>query len=167
MIDKVISGGQSGVDLAALDAALELGIPTGGWMPRGWLAEDGPHPERAEKYGLLQMPTASYPARTRKNVESAHATLILADVSDHSLLTGGTKLTWDIAFRCGQRGSGLYMANLDRGADFVSGCREWLEECSAAAGYFVLNVAGPRESKCSGIYALAKLFMLAVLTRGD
>ena len=60
MIEKIISGGQTGADRAALDVALKLGIPHGGWIPKGRIAEDGPLPEI---YRLNEMPTDSYEAR--------------------------------------------------------------------------------------------------------
>lgn len=74
MIKKIISGGQTGADRAALDAAIKLEIPHGGWVPKGRKAEDGVIPE---KYQLQEMPTAKYPERTENNVLHSDATLIL------------------------------------------------------------------------------------------
>ena len=74
MIKKIISGGQTGVDRAALDAALELGIEVGGWCPKGRLAEDGTVPD---KYPLKEMDTNAYPARTEQNVIDSDGTLII------------------------------------------------------------------------------------------
>lgn len=65
MIKKIISGGQTGAARAALDAAIRLGIPHGGWIPKGRITEKGPLPE---KYRLQEMPTDSCPARTEQNV---------------------------------------------------------------------------------------------------
>ena len=65
MIQKIISGGQTGADQAALDAAIELNIPHGGWVPKGRLTEDGILPGR---YNLKEMPTTSYPKRTEQNI---------------------------------------------------------------------------------------------------
>jgi predicted Rossmann-fold nucleotide-binding protein len=65
MLTKIISGGQTGADQAALDAAIELGIPHGGWIPKGRLTEAGPLPE---KYNLTEMPTKDYLKRTKQNV---------------------------------------------------------------------------------------------------
>ncbi len=67
---KIISGGQTGVDRAALDAAMELHILTGGYCPKGRKAEDGRIPDT---YNLIEMPTTSYPARTEKNVIESDA----------------------------------------------------------------------------------------------
>ena len=75
MITKIISGGQTGADRAALDFAIKMKIPHGGWIPKGRLAEDGPLPE---KYQLLEMSTTSYPKRTEQNVIDSDATLILS-----------------------------------------------------------------------------------------
>src|SRR5947209_12411896 len=83
---KIVSGGQTGVDRAALDVALELGLPCGGWCPKGRLAEDGVVPDR---YPLDEAPTASYPERTRLNVRDSDATLVLSWGAPQ----GGTLLT--------------------------------------------------------------------------
>src|SRR5207248_6603939 len=74
MFTKIVSGGQTGVDRAALDVALEVGLPCGGWGPQGRRAEDGPLPER---YPLRETASAAYPARTARNVREADGTLIL------------------------------------------------------------------------------------------
>ncbi len=68
MVKKIISGGQTGADRAALDVSIKLGIPHAGWIPKGRLTEAGPLPT---KYQLQQMPTRSYPARTEQNVIDA------------------------------------------------------------------------------------------------
>ena len=80
---RIVSGGQTGVDRAALDAALELGIAHGGWCPRGRLAEDGPI---ADRYGLRETASSDYAVRTEQNVVDSDATLIL----HRGPLTGGT-----------------------------------------------------------------------------
>lgn len=156
---KVISGGQHGVDIAALFAARAAGLETGGWAPKGWQTETGPMPS-LKRFGLVECPEPGYPARTRRNVADAHATLILADASDHSQLTGGTRLTWDIAFRQGKCGAGLYLVDLRR--DMAADCVAWLRECIGDRAAFALNVAGPRESKAPGIGERAERFLSAV-----
>jgi predicted Rossmann fold nucleotide-binding protein DprA/Smf involved in DNA uptake len=89
-VEKIISGGQTGVDRAALDVAMELGIPCGGWCPQGRRAEDGRIPER---YPLQEASSKEYPVRTRLNVEDSDGTLVLTASSP----TGGTALTLKLA----------------------------------------------------------------------
>src|SRR6266851_4977853 len=90
MFAKIISGGQTGVDRAALDVALELGIPCGGWCPKGRRAEDGRIPKR---YPLVETPTPAYPVRTEWNVRDSDGTLVLA----RGQASGGTALTIEFA----------------------------------------------------------------------
>ncbi len=75
MLDKIISGGQSGADQAGWRAAKAFGVLSGGWMPRGFLTEEGPHPEFADKCGAAELPTQSVRDRTEQNVLAADATL--------------------------------------------------------------------------------------------
>src|SRR4051812_1899239 len=75
MLDRVISGGQTGADQAGWRAARRFGLPTGGWMPKGFLTEDGPCPGFKASYGAAEMPTASDPARTYANVRDSDATV--------------------------------------------------------------------------------------------
>ena len=86
MIKKIVSGGQSGADRAALDVAIKFGILHGGWIPKGRITEEGPLPE---KYQLKEMPTDSYPERTEQNVIDSDGTLIFSRGNP----TGGTEYT--------------------------------------------------------------------------
>ena len=86
MILKIISGGQTGVDRAALDVAIELSIPHGGWIPKDRKTEDGKLPD---KYRLKEMPTSSYAERTVQNVIDSEGTLLLS----RGTLAGGSELT--------------------------------------------------------------------------
>jgi len=92
MVKKIISGGQTGADRAALDVAIKLGIPHGGWIPKGRLAENGMIPA---EYKLQEMPTDSYAARTEQNVIDSDGTLIVS----HGKLTGGSELTLEFAIQ--------------------------------------------------------------------
>lgn len=148
MIEKVVSGGQSGVDRAALDAALELGLPCGGWCPSGRLAEDGPLDRR---YPLSETPSANYAQRTEWNVRDSDGTLIL-----HSgEISGGTAFTLALARR--QERPHLIL-DLTRRLD-----REEVSAWAKMSQVRVLNVAGPRESGCPGIYQQARKFIADLL----
>ena len=150
-VERVVSGGQTGVDRAALDAALELGIPCGGWCPRGRRSEGGPIPGR---YPLRETATASYPERTGRNVRDADATLVLK----RGPLRGGTALTVSLARRAGRAFLVVDLADRDARA----GIRGWLER----EGIRVLNVAGPRESEAPGIHDDVVALMREVLSDG-
>ena len=130
IMKKIISGGQTGVDRAALDAGLRYGIAVGGWCPAGRRAEDGQIPER---YPLEELDSPDYAARTEKNVVAADATLIL----NFGLLADGTKLT----VRLARKNRKPYLVvQLDGDADPAT-VAVWIR----ALGVRVLNIAGPRE----------------------
>ena len=137
---KIISGGQTGADRAALDVALTLSLPIGGGCPKGRRAEDGMIPDR---YPLTETPEADYDTRTRRNVEDSDGTLIL----NLGALNGGTALT---ASHARQIGKPCLVVALEEGIESAA-FRDWL----AAHHIQVLNVAGPRESKRPGVYAAA------------
>jgi hypothetical protein len=145
---KIVSGGQTGVDRAALDAAIAVGIDHGGWCPRGRLAEDGCIPER---YRLRETDSPDYPARTELNVLDSDATLILY----RGWLSGGTELTFRLAR--GHRRPCLTI-DLDWKPD-PARAGDWLR----THGVAVLNVAGPRESQSPGVAALAWHFVVEML----
>ncbi|NEX20233.1 hypothetical protein G3480_07885 [Thiorhodococcus mannitoliphagus] len=136
----IVSGGQTGVDRAALEAAMALGLPVGGWCPKGRRAEDGAIDAR---YPLRETPSLDYAQRTAWNVRDADATLILY----REALSGGTLLTAQLARRAGRP---LLTRDLSAGFDEVSAAR-WL----TTNHIDVLNCAGPRESGVPGIQAEA------------
>jgi hypothetical protein len=150
-LKKIVSGGQTGVDRAALDAALDHEIPVGGWCPAGRRAEDGRIPDR---YPLEELSSSDYGARTEKNVVDSDATLIL----NLGELADGTELTVQLA-RKNQRPR--LVIQLDGDADPVAAA-SWLREQRVR----ILNVAGPRESKRPGVYARALQFMERLLAEG-
>ena len=143
-MEKIISGGQTGVDRAALDFAIENGIPHGGWCPKGRRAEDGPLPLR---YKLEETASAEYDARTRKNVEDSDGTLVIF----RGELKGGTAYT---AEYCQAIRKSHFLVDLDVLIDRKA-VETWLVKNKIA----VLNVAGPRESQSPGIYNLAKALL--------
>jgi hypothetical protein len=147
---KIISGGQTGVDRGALDAALDLGLSRGGWCPRGRRAEDGPIDSR---YPLWECDTDDYAVRTEQNVLDSDATLILC----RGPLQGGTRLTARLARR---HGKPLLVLNQFE-PDAAGLLAQWLlAECPR-----VLNVAGPRESNEPGIQDDTRRFLVEVLGR--
>jgi hypothetical protein len=130
----ILSGGQAGVDRGALDAALELGNPCGGWCPKGRAAEDGPIPPR---YPLHQV-DGGYANRTRRNVAESDGTLVLY----RRALTEGTQLTLDA---CRELGKPVCLVDADVSSPAMAAiaARRFIEE----HGIEKLNVAGPRESR--------------------
>ena len=147
-IRRIVSGGQTGVDRGALDAAISLGLEHGGWCPRGRLAEDGVIPRR---YRLRQTKSADYPTRTEQNVLDSDGTLILY----RQRLYGGTELTRRLAEK---HGKPYFVVDLDQTVD-LQPVRRWIDDQAIA----VLNVAGPRESSSPGIAGEACEFMAALL----
>ena len=148
-IKRIISGGQTGVDRAALDYAIDHHIPHGGWCPRGRLAEDGRIPDR---YVLEETPTEEYPERTEKNVLTADGTLILY----RTRITGGTQLTQQL---CVLNKKPCFVINLEDAPKLTRRAFQvWLVESKV----HVLNVAGPRESLSPGIYVKAKAYLKAL-----
>jgi len=131
---KIVSGAQTGVDRAALDAALRVGIDVGGWCPEGRIAEDGVIPA---KYPVAELPNAGYKQRTRKNVIDSDGTVVI----HFGLPTGGTKKT-------------LSYCEIENKPHLLIDAEEVdLEQATYRLSQFiesnsisVLNVAGPRES---------------------
>ena len=136
MVAKIISGGQTGVDRGALDFAIRRGIEHGGACPRGRLSENGRIPD---KYKLTETASKSYPGRTLKNVQSADGTLIFS----RGKPSGGTLLTVNF---CNSVSKPRLTIDLNRPLDAAT-FWQWVK----AEKIQVLNVAGPRESKQSGI----------------
>lgn len=134
---KIVSGGQTGVDRAALDAAIRLDIAHGGWCPKGRLAEDGPIPAM---YGMSESDSPDYAARTERNVMDSDGTLIVY----RDRLQSGTLLTNRLAKH---HGKPLMRVRLDQDPD-LGEIRRWLIDSSIR----VLNVAGPRASLQPTIY---------------
>jgi hypothetical protein len=148
ILERIVSGGQTGVDRAALDAALLLNIACGGWCPSGRRAEDGIIPKR---YPLEETPENSYVQRTEWNVRDSNGTLILC----RGKPAGGTAYTVDVTR---QNGKPLMVVNL-AGHSAPEDIRLWL--CKTQIE--VLNVAGPRESQAPGIYEQALKLMLELM----
>jgi len=155
MITKIITGGQTGADQAGLDVAIELGIPHGGWIPKGRKNEDGVLPD---KYQLQEMPTANYAKRTEQNIIASHGTLIFS----HGHLKGGSALTRKLARE--HKRPCLHI-DLDKMGIFDAPIKihNWLY------GYQIeiLNIAGSRRSKDPSIYDATCLILREALTLGE
>ncbi len=152
-IVKIVSGGQTGADRAGLDAAIECGMPHGGWCPKGRFAEDGVIPD---KYVLKETSSSIYTERTQKNVADSDMTAVFTFGEPE----GGSASTIIFAKRYRKP---FRHFDLNRKSDEI--CREfvkWIED-SGKDG-IVLNIAGSRESSFPGIYRKAKKIIHKTLT---
>ncbi len=136
---KIVSGGQTGVDRAALDFAIQHGFVHGGWCPRGRLAEDGVVPLI---YRLRETDSAEYDERTEKNVLDSNATLIVAREKE---LSGGTAFTKTCAEQHGR--PRLVVCEQDGLSPGAAALSKFLKQNQVRT----LNVAGPRESQAPGL----------------
>lgn len=148
-IEKLVSGGQTGVDLAALDVALELGILCGGWCPKGRWSEAG---TIAATYPLKETPSEDVAQRTEWNARDSDGTLVILEGEP----VGGTLLTVEMA--------ALYkkpylVVDVLRQEGARAVVRAWI----AKNNIRVLNVAGPRESTTPGINQKTKALLRRVL----
>ena len=142
MIEKIVSGGQTGADQASLDVAIKLGIPHGGWVPKGRSTEAGVLPDT---YQMREMPTADYSERTEQNVLDSDGTVIVS----HGALDGGSALTQALAEEHGRPHLHLDMDRLSV-SDAADTLKGWIEDNAIR----VLNIAGPRESRDPDIYSV-------------
>ena len=153
-LSKIVSGGQTGVDRAALEVAIFLGIAHGGWCPKGRRAEDGPIPEI---FQLVETSSFNYAVRTEKNVVDSDGTLILF----RNLITRGTGLTVKFAKRHNRPHLCVDLASFDiedeeATEEAASGILDWL----IVENINVLNVAGPRESTTPNISSHSHTLLL-------
>jgi hypothetical protein len=137
---KIISGGQTGADRAALDFAIKHNIPYGGWVPKGRKTEDGRLPDH---YQLQEMPSGDYSKRTKQNILDSDGTLIVS----HGFLTGGSALTEFLAEEHNKPclHIDLSLLSMQEAAWII---HKWIQSLKLK----VLNVAGPRAGKDSKIY---------------
>ena len=152
-IQKIVSGGQTGVDRAALDVALELGISCGGWCPRNRIAEDG---RIAERYPLKETATSDPSVRTEMNVIDSDGTLVVT----WGKPSGGTLLT----ILCARHHRKPFLEVNLEGQPEIESLRKWIHSQEIR----VLNIAGPRESHDPGtIHVQAMNFLTGLLQACD
>ena len=154
---KIVSGGQTGVDRGGLQAAMDMGLAWGGWAPKGWRSEDGTIPP-LYRANMQEHASANYLGRTRRNVADSHATLI---VTNSYPLGGGTLKTRTF---CEEMMRSHFVVSLDE-ADAAGKVQRWLAQFFEKEHPvpFVLNVAGPRESKAPGVQERTRRFLAEVL----
>ena len=149
MIEKIISGGQTGVDRAALDVAMELGIACGGWCPAGRHADDGPIPAR---YPLQETADIDHTVRTENNVRHSDATLIV----HRGELHGGTAYAVEMARHLGRP---VLAIDVEEPPD-IGKVVDWLRSAQVRT----LHIGGPRESSRAGIYNQARSLITRIIT---
>jgi hypothetical protein len=147
VLQKIISGGQTGADLAALDAAIKFGMPHGGWVPKGRKTENGVLPLR---YQMEEMKTGLYSRRTRQNVLDSDGSVIFF----YEKLSGGTKYTWKMARK---HKKPFILINLSEVPGFLAVSVIWSWICEYPVS--VVNIAGPRSRKSPKVYDAVKFIV--------
>lgn len=151
LLDKIVSGGQTGADRAALNTAIKFNVPHGGWITKGRRTESGPLPDL---YNLKEMDTRDYPARTQQNILDSDGTVIIA----RGPLAGGSALTYAFALETGKLVCKINLLEQDIfEAAFI------LHASLLDQDIRVLNIAGPRASHDPNIYYDVKAILSAVL----
>ncbi len=153
MSSKIISGGQTGADRAALDWAIKRGTPHGGWCPKGRKAEDGTIDQR---YHLVETPTDDYSLRTEWNVRDSDATAVFSIAKE---LLGGSLLTFALAEKYNK--PVIHLCKQDERANHAHALRSFIDRF----GISVLNIAGPRESNEPGVYQFVSGILDQALNR--
>lgn len=158
----IISGGQTGADRGALYAVDKWNrrpfeghaphVGTGGWMPKGFLAEDGKHPDYAGMFGMVEHESANYAPRTYLNVKESDATIRIAS----SFKTAGEKCTRKAIMKYGKRHRDIDVWNPEHDAAYIF---QFIKDEDVRT----LNVAGNAESKISGIQDLAEALIYQTL----
>lgn len=161
---QVISGGQTGVDTAGLEAARQCGVRTGGYMPKGFLRETGPAPDFQVKYGCRQTDDPGYPFRTEMNVRHSDGTIQIAGIWN----SPGERLTSQKLFALSRpvfeiepKILGNQMRVWNRRTQLITSPKDIADWC--VANYIkTLNIAGNSESTWMGIYDWSLKLLLDV-----
>eukprot|EP01064_Diplonema_japonicum_P030704 TRINITY_DN5292_c2_g1_i1.p1 TRINITY_DN5292_c2_g1~~TRINITY_DN5292_c2_g1_i1.p1 ORF type:complete len:164 (+),score=24.91 TRINITY_DN5292_c2_g1_i1:189-680(+) len=151
VLQKIVSGGQTGVDRAGLDAAIHCRIPLGGWCPKGRRAQDGPIDS---KYPLVETPKRNYQERTEWNVRDSSATLIL--VWEKVVQGGGTELTINFARKHGKPYLVVDVSQSDPTPDSLDRLNTFIISNNVST----LNIAGPREDPSFPVYEAAFSYLV-------
>lgn len=157
MIDKIISGGQTGADIGGLKAAKKKGIKTGGTAPKGFKTERGFNPDLGKIFGLRESASSDYAVRTEANINGSHATVIFASRPD----SRGTQLTVKL---CQQKNKPSMLINpFDLDAEIE--LKVFIDEIYAKyRRELILNIAGNRESKSPGIENKVEELIMKILS---
>lgn len=167
MIEKIISGGQTGVDRAALDVAIDLNLPYGGWCPNGRLDENGVIPNKyhglIEITGFFDQEKDNYDARTKLNIRDSDGTLILVpSLPLEAKIKDGTLLTMS---EVSAKNKPFLVVDLSKSVeDNLHDLLTWMEENSSIR---TINIAGPRESNSPGIYSASYHLLSELFIRLD
>jgi hypothetical protein len=150
MLKRCISGGQSGADIAALKTAKEYGIPTGGWMPKGWITLNGPKPEYAELYGIEEHASFGYKPRTWSNIKDSSGTIRLA----FNFFSAGEICTLNGIKKYDKPYIDVDLANPIPVQQVI----DWINQNNIE----ILNVAGNSEKSCPGTFSEVCEYLSAV-----
>ena len=153
MLEKIISGGQTGADIAGLLVAKRFGLATGGTMPQGFITQAGPQPAYAEKFGMIEHKSPKYPARTFANVSDSDGTIRLA--FDHN--SSGEKLTLKAIQTLKKPYIDVDLAKTRPPQEVA----DWINKYSIK----ILNVAGNSERTYSGVTGEAIDYLSSVLEK--
>lgn len=156
MIQKIISGGQTGVDRAALDVSIKLNIPHGGWCPKGRKAEDG---VISAQYNLIETESDDYSERTKANINDSSGTLIVVPSLPLNV-NDGTILTIDYV---NQVKKPYYILDMMKSHQQEPSVLMWIKKNNIT----ILNIAGPRESQSPGVYFQAYQFLEEFLLKNN
>jgi hypothetical protein len=158
-LTKIISGGQTGADQAGLYAGRDLGLKTGGCMPKGFRTQSGPNPELAREFGLNEHSSSSYPPRTEVNIINSDATLIFGYIG-----SAGCKLTRILCIRHSRNYKHVFWdSNIKYGSQSYKELKKSFADWIHDNPITVLNVAGNREESQPGIFDACRKFIVEAI----